>query len=123
MLREFPSSAPLVHPIVVGALVARPGERSRPNAATDRDPRSVGPSAKKNHSLRTRVLSTANGPPCAHRSLDVTANGSVSPHAAPTEGALRTAPATVPSGDDEPRLLMPWLGRASAFFTDRAASP
>jgi hypothetical protein len=28
---------------------------------------------------------------------------------------------TVPSGDDEPRLSMPWLGRASAFFTNRAA--
>jgi len=49
--------------------------------------------------------------------------GSVSPHAAPTEGALRTAPHTVPSGADEPRLLMPWLGRASAFFTYRAALP
>jgi len=39
MLREFPSSASLVHPIVTGALSARPGEPSRPNAATDRDPR------------------------------------------------------------------------------------
>lgn len=81
------------------------------------------PSAKKNSCSETRVLSTAGGPPCAHRSLDVTANGSVSPHAAPSEGALRSASATVPSGDDEPRLLMPWLGRASAFFTYRAASP
>lgn len=38
-------------------------------------------------------------------------------------GTLRTAPRTVPGGDDEPRLLMPWLGRASAFFTNPAALP
>jgi hypothetical protein len=25
---------------------------------------------------------------------------------------------TVPDGGDEPRLFMPWLGRANAFFTD-----
>jgi hypothetical protein len=44
--------------------------------------------------------------------------GSVSPHAAPTEGALRSVASTVPGGADEPRLFMPWLGKASAFVTD-----
>lgn len=121
MMREFPSSASLVHPFVIGALGARSGESSRPNADHRSRPPSVDPSAKKNRVSEIRVLSTASGPSCAHRSLDVTANGSVSPHAAPTEGALRNASATVPSGDDEPRRSKPWLGRASAFFTNRAA--
>lgn len=123
MLREFPSSAPFVHPIVIGvdrrgawrAIASECSHRSRPP--------NYDPSAKKSRFLGTRVLSTANGPFGAHRSLDASAFGSVSPHAAPTEGALRTAPHTVPGGDDEPRLLMPWLGRTSAFFTDRAALP
>jgi len=39
MMRECPSSAPLVHPFVIGALGVRPGGFSRPIAATDRDPR------------------------------------------------------------------------------------
>lgn len=42
----------------------------------------------------------------------------VSPHAAPTEGALRSVPPTVPGGGNEPRLLMPRLGRTSTFVTD-----
>jgi len=44
--------------------------------------------------------------------------GAVFPHAAPAEGALRTAPATVPGAGDETRLLMPWLGRTSTFVSD-----
>jgi len=41
MLRECPSSAPLVHPIVTGAPSVRLGESLRLVAATDRDPRIV----------------------------------------------------------------------------------
>jgi hypothetical protein len=32
--------------------------------------------------------------------------------------SIANRPATVPGGSDEPRLLMPWLGRTSAFVSD-----
>lgn len=95
-LREFPSSAPPVHPFRHRCVrhggwrvpMSEICHRSRPSL---RDP-----SAKKSPITRTRVLSTANGPPGTYRSLDAPRVGSVSPHAAPTEGALRTAPPPFP---------------------------
>ena len=32
--------------------------------------------------------------------------------------SIANRPATVPGGSDEPRLLMPWLGRTSAFVSN-----
>lgn len=94
-LRGFPSSASLVHPIVIGPPSARPGEPSCPSQSRSR-PSIRNPSAKRSLKSRIRVLSIANGP---HGGTQIALRfrvGSVFPHAAPMEGALRTAPPPFP---------------------------
>jgi hypothetical protein len=54
-LREFPSSAPPVHPFVIDAPSAGSGVSPRPKAATDRDPRSAAPPRRR---------ATSGGPGC-----------------------------------------------------------
>lgn len=94
-LRGFPSSAFLVHPVVTGQPSARPGEPSRPSRNRSR-PSIQSPSAKRSPKTRIRVHSIIGGP---HEWAQIALRsrvGSVSPHAAPMEGALRTAPPPFP---------------------------
>jgi len=94
-LRVLPSSASLVHPIVVDVPSARPGEPSRPSRHRPR-PSMGSPSAKRSfhaedqgafHRQRSRTRAQIALRFCV---------GSVFPHAAPAEGALRTAPPPFP---------------------------
>jgi len=64
-------------------------------------------------------------PPASPR-LDCSAHGMIgpgSPHAAPTEGALRSVPPTVPGGGDEPRLFCLGWGERAPFFPSESPCP
>ena len=90
----------------------------RVRIGTDRDPRSAAPPRRGAPSRRPGCIP----PPAARRYAWIAPHaraGSVSPHAVPTEGTLRSAATTVPGGANEPRLFMPWLGRTSTFFDQR----
>lgn len=98
MLRGFPSSASPVHPFVTDAPSTRFGVSSRPGHHRSR-PSKQNPPAKRSPVSRIRVLFTANS---SHGWVQIALRfrvESVSPHAAPAEGALRSAPPPFPVED------------------------
>lgn len=119
-VRECPSSAASVHPSS-SVRPARGLKDPRVRTATDQRPSFRHPPAKESTGARTRVHFIVNVPagwaPISRRDPA----GSVSPHAAPSEGALRSVPLTVPSEGDEPRPFDALAGESERLFyrTDR----
>jgi hypothetical protein len=100
-LRVFPSSASPVHPFVTGAPGVRSGDSSRPSRNRSRLS-SRRPPAKRSDASKIRMLSIVSSPRGWMQIALHVRVGSVSPHAAPSEGALRSGPPPFPV--EEPSL-------------------
>ena len=117
MLRGFPSSASLVHPIrhrlaqreVWRVLTSK----SKPIKTPELEPPREEEPHPEDQGAFHRQQSARRG---ADRSALPCRIGL--PSRRPRGRGIANRPATVPDGGDEPRLLMPWLGRTSAFVTD-----
>lgn len=122
-LRRFPSSATPVHPSSPVRLYE--DWRSSHRSGTGQRPSLPCAPAKGNTVLRIRVpFAVSNQLAFGPRRLLLVSRRLVGlPSRRPPEGALRSAPPPFPVEDNEPRLLMPWLRRTSAFSPSRTASP
>ena len=122
MLREFPSSAPLVHPsssVRSARGLESPHVRMLPPIETlelrpFREEEPLLEDQGAFHCQQSAVCTSIAR--CDRARIGLPSRRSYG-------RSIAKRHHTVPSGADEPRLSMPWLGRASAFFTDRAASP